>query len=455
MNALPARAEPGESRRRAPLAYSQLTHWHLFRLAERPAHRYLASATRVRGVACIEALRRSLAEVVHRHEALRTRIVICDGDPVQEIYEAEQSHLTVVDLTAYPSADRSGAAERHIEQLMLKPIDATRDPLFEVQVIKLQEEEFILAIVMQHLISDMFSLSVFSRELISIYRQVLQGRVPSLPPVLTQISDYALSQKNGEETWRCQHEAYWNERLARYPHLKFPEDAEARVAPRADWGSVSARIGTEVTARLRNAARLRHTTLVLGMLTAYVALTLRWCEAREGAFRCVTDGRSEPELENTIGFVASVLYPGVALHSADTFADLLDRVTEAYCEAYEHQDFFYLSARVPQPELIRGPSFNWIPLGGGSAAASQGSGADRDVTPAAIPLTDDVLSRLDFHQEPGLLLYETQGGIVANLHFPLSRFTTKTMERFARNFLVFAETALTDPEVLVRDMPLH
>ena len=79
---------PGELSRRAPLAFSQLAHWHLYRLAERPAIRQIASATRLRGRLDLEALQESIRVIVRRHDALRMRVVDLEGAPIQELDES-------------------------------------------------------------------------------------------------------------------------------------------------------------------------------------------------------------------------------------------------------------------------------------------------------------------------------------------------------------------------------
>src|SRR6185436_8977303 len=72
---------------RAPLAFSQLAHWHFRGLATGGCRREVACVTRLIGELDAEALQAGLLAMVHRHDALRTRIVLCEGAPVQEIAE--------------------------------------------------------------------------------------------------------------------------------------------------------------------------------------------------------------------------------------------------------------------------------------------------------------------------------------------------------------------------------
>ena len=60
----------------------------------------------------LQALERSLATIVERHETLRTRFAQIDGQPVQVIEPAAAAPLTVVDLTPLAAESREAEARR-------------------------------------------------------------------------------------------------------------------------------------------------------------------------------------------------------------------------------------------------------------------------------------------------------------------------------------------------------
>src|SRR5689334_20659913 len=82
----------------APLSFTQLSHWHLGALAERRSVRQIVSATQLQGRLNAQALQRSLDELVRRHEALRTRIVLREGVPLQEVLESCRCEIEYVPL---------------------------------------------------------------------------------------------------------------------------------------------------------------------------------------------------------------------------------------------------------------------------------------------------------------------------------------------------------------------
>lgn len=444
--------EPRPRLDRAPLAFSQLSHWNLFQLSERRAIRAVASATRMRGRLSVNALRRSVAEIVHRHDALRTRIVVLDGVPIQEISESGDCEPKVDDLTALSESFREVEVKRIIEEFILEPIDVAVGPLFGVRLLRLRDDEHVLIVAMEHMISDMFSMNILLRELFTAYMQALKGRALSLPAIPVQFADYAVWQRTAQRSWIEKHGAYWNEHLAGCQRLRFPEDRSSPTETHLGWGTVPIRIGRDLKAELREWSRLRQTTLVMSVFTAYVGLVLRWCNASESVFQYQSDGRVSPNIENTVGYFASVLYLRMGLLEDDSFLDLMNQVTEEYCKAYEHADFSYMAAQVPCPEFTRNAYFNWIPQG--STDLSDLNGSEYTITCSPVRFVHPMLKKLELDHDPGILLHDTDDEVVGYVYFPLNRFSIDTMEKFGRNFLRFIGALLRQPEGRVKDILL-
>ena len=435
-----------------PLAFSQAAHWNLYRLNQRRCIRQIAGATRLCGCLNIKALRESIAEIVRRHEALRTRIVFSkdDGTLVQEIDERGRSELVVIDLRTVPNELREAAVTDSIEQLILEPIDPALGPLFGTRLLQLNELEHVLIVAMEHMISDAYSLNILWEEIFSAYRQISQGRVVYLPPVPIQFADYAVWQREAHTSWIYKHSAYWAERLVGIQRLHFPTGKCFQTSTRPGWGCVPLPISRDLKERLAKWARVRQTTLVMSIFTAYVGLVLHWCNVSDVLVQYQIDGRACQKLRRTIGYVASVLYLRISIVETDNFVDLLNRVTKEYCQAYEHSDSSYMESQIPRPAFTLNPFFNWVP----DADQTDIVDAGEAITTSTVRFEHPIGRNLDRDNEPMVELRDTEGEVLGGVYFALSRYSTDAMEVFGRNFFHFIGALLDRPEQRLRDIPL-
>ena len=86
--------------------------WLLDQLEPGSPTYHISHALRLSGTLEVEALKRSLKEIVSRHEALRTTFAAVDGEPVQVISPAMDTKLPVEDLSGLPQAEREAEAKR-------------------------------------------------------------------------------------------------------------------------------------------------------------------------------------------------------------------------------------------------------------------------------------------------------------------------------------------------------
>jgi len=437
---------------RAPLTFSQLMHWHWKRLSERPTARQVASAMRLRGRLNIETLQRCVAVAVRRHDALRTRVVVLNGVPVQEISGPVEQVLKISDLSSLSVNNRESEVQRLIEEQILQPIHVSVGPLFEARLLRLHEEEHVLVITMEHIISDGVSHGILLSEIFAAYKQMAKGGALSLPPIPFQFANYAVWQRDFLKSWLERHGAYWGERVAGYKRLRFPDDQGATFVTCPYWGVVQFQISRQLKAELREWSRLRKTTVVMSIFTVYVALVLRWCNASNAVIGYQSDGRVSAEMQHTIGYFSVTLYLQIELHRDDSFVDLMRRVAEEYLNMREHPTFSYLAAQMPLPEWTRSTVFNWVPQE--STTALFGMGDELVCSP--VDLVRSLVARVEGDGEPCIVLFDTEDGETAcEVWFPTDRFSKSTMERFGQHFLFFTRMLLDQPEGRVSDIQMQ
>ncbi|MBJ6766222.1 amino acid adenylation domain-containing protein, partial [Myxococcaceae bacterium JPH2] len=148
-----------------PLSFAQQRLWLIDQLDPGTTTYNMPVALRLSGALDVEALRRALEVVLHRHEVLRTTFRETSDGPVQVIAAPERFTLSLVDLRAQPETERQREARRHAETEATCPFSLTTGPLLRASLLLLAEQEHWLLLSLHHIVSDGWSMGVLVREL--------------------------------------------------------------------------------------------------------------------------------------------------------------------------------------------------------------------------------------------------------------------------------------------------
>ncbi|HEX7243518.1 MAG TPA: condensation domain-containing protein, partial [Longimicrobiaceae bacterium] len=210
---------------RFPLSFAQQRLWFLHQLDPASPLYNMFSASRLHGPLDAAALGRALAEIVRRHEALRTGFAAEGGEPVQVIAPPGSWRLEAEDLGGPGAAEREAEVQRRVHAEATRPFDLA-GPLFRARLLRVGPEEHVLLLCVHHIVSDGWSMEVLVRELDALYTAFLRGEPSPLPGLPLQYADFAVWQRErlrgpGLEA----HLAFWREQLAGAPAvLELPAD---------------------------------------------------------------------------------------------------------------------------------------------------------------------------------------------------------------------------------------
>src|SRR5581483_6160027 len=167
---LPAPLRSAERGSTLPLSFAQERLWFFAQL-EPESHAYVEQMPiRLRGSLDIVALKRSLNEIVRRHEMLRTTFASVEDSPVQVISPALHLPVPIVDLRELDRERGNAEIQCLLTALGHFPFDLSRGPLIRFFLLHQAPQEHVLIIVLHHIITDVWSTRIFLRELASLYR---------------------------------------------------------------------------------------------------------------------------------------------------------------------------------------------------------------------------------------------------------------------------------------------
>ncbi|WP_342659579.1 amino acid adenylation domain-containing protein [Rhodococcus ruber] len=356
--ALAARPRP----ERIPLSPAQQRMWFLSRFEATAAAYNIPMAVRLTGRLDRAALQSAIADVVARHEVLRTFYPEVDGVPVQQILPADAGapalDPTDVDEPALRAAVRSAAATR---------FDVTGSVPVLVRLFRLSPAEHVLLVVVHHIAADGYSVAPLVRDLAHAYSARQAGREPAWQPLPVQYADYTLWQRDllGSETdpaSRVSRQlAFWADELAGLPdQLPVPTTRPRPPVQSYRGDRVPVTIDADLHGRVAALAAATRTTPFTVVHAAFAVLLARLSGTEDVAVGTPVAGRGEAALDDLIGMFVNTLVFRTRVDPAASFTSLLAQAREKNLQALAHADVPFeqlVEALAPARSMARHPLF--------------------------------------------------------------------------------------------------
>ncbi|HEV7517010.1 MAG TPA: amino acid adenylation domain-containing protein, partial [Thermoanaerobaculia bacterium] len=353
--------------RELPLSFAQERLWLIDQLLPGGAAYNLPAALHLAGELDLAALDATFAELVRRHESLRTTFREAGGRPVQVVHPAGPPALPQVELAGLPAELREEETRRLARAEARRPFDLMTGPLFRLTLLRLGGEagEHVALLTQHHIVSDGWSIGVLVRELGALYADYRDRRPSRLPEPALHYADFAVWQRQWLSGEVLESElGYWRERLGgRPPVLELPTD-RPRPALQSFAGAIQRlQLSAETLAGLRVRAREQGATLFMVLLAAFEVLLGRYSGQDDFVVGTPIAGRTYREIEGLIGFFVNMLVLRAQLGGEPGFGELLGRVRETALSAYAHQDLPFEKLVLelqPERDLSRTPLFQVV-----------------------------------------------------------------------------------------------
>ncbi|WDZ83432.1 amino acid adenylation domain-containing protein [Micromonospora cathayae] len=442
---------------RIPLSYAQRRLWFLTELNGPSAVYNLPVALRLRRPVDPDLLAAALADLVDRHEVLRTVYRAVDGEPYQEILDGARPVLTVRDLPAADLAGAVDAAAGHVFDL------AAELPL-RVTLLRVDDGSQVLVVLAHHIASDGWSTGPLLRDLAAAYAARAAGTAPDWEPLPVQYADYTLWQQDlfgaadDPTSLLARQLDHWRTALAGAPQvLELPTDRPRPAVASQAGDVVPFRLDPATHAAVTRVAQAHGATVFMVLQAALAALLSRLGAGTDIPVGTVLAGRSDEALDDLVGFFVNTLVLRTDVSGDPSFAELLTRVRDADLAAYDHQDLPF-DRLVEELNPTRSTAYH--PLvqvllvlqnaDGGDPDTDDGPLAGEEVTfRAGIAKFDLTLAVREYHDPAGM-----PAGIAGAVEYATDLFDPATVTGLAGMLARLVATVTTDPTRPVGDVDL-
>ncbi|GAA1894344.1 hypothetical protein GCM10009837_15390 [Streptomyces durmitorensis] len=427
------------------VSFGQRRLWFLDRMNPGSPEWVSVLPLRVPAEASDDAVRRALDALVARHEALRTRFAVVDGEPMQFVMEPAAQELTVVetDRDQLPQV-LAAAAERGF--------DLETGPVLRALLARVPapQGESVLSLAIHHIACDGWSSAILDREFHELLAAEMRGRPCRLAPPRRQYADYAAWQRNAEDNAAAEREIqHWASVLDGVEPLPLPTDRPRPPVRDGRGGIVAFTLPAPLTEALEELGRQHGATPYETLLTAFATLLARYTGQWDTPIGTPVAGRDREETEEIVGFFLNSLVIRCRPQAGLGFAQALDHVRDVFREALAHQT-------LPFERLV-------------AALDAEGDLARTPLYQVAFDLHDEEHTGSaaldDFHSLEGVwsvaktdlslfMRRAADGSMIGGLEYATALFDRTTVERLAQHLVRVVETVTARPELPLGQLPL-
>lgn len=434
-----------------PVSFAQEQLWLLDQLeGESPAYNAPA-ALHLIGPLKVAALQRSLNEILRRHEVLQTAFTVMDGQPMQVIVPGAAVDLPIIDIgnRSFSTDDESAVLGLACEQAQ-RSFDLSQGPLLRASLLRIDQENHILFLVIHHIVADGWSIGVLVQELSALYSAFATNKSSPLPDPPIQYADFAVWQRQRMQGELLEkHLSYWREQLLNAPAtLNLPTNRRPTVRTYQGLRQPLA-LSLPLTNSLKTLGRHEGATFFITLFAAFATLLSRYAGQYDIVVGSPITNRHYVELRRLIGHFVNMIALRIDLSGDPTFFEVLRRARSVALDAYAHQElpFELIVQSLPRRhDESRSPLFQVM------------FALQNEATPV-VSLPELTVNPLQIHNNTAkyditLAMEDTGRGLIGTVEYNADIFDKDMITRFIGHFEVLLNGIVAHPERVLSKLPI-
>jgi len=323
----------------APLSAQQKNIWINHEIYPENTAYNMVSCLRITGRLNVEALKKSLNEIVRRHEILRTTFSASELEPRQIVHSDMCASVLEVDCSHLTSEERQIKLRQLVDKESQTLFDFQQGPLLRFVFLQMGENESIFLMTVHHIIMDGWSIGLFANEVNVLYESFCNGRPSPLPEISIQYSDYALWQ-NDEYSKLVQgsDSQYWNETFKDYYFGEFPIDNTRVFGKKGESVAQSTTVSPDLYEKIKSFCKGERATPFIVVLAGLQVLLYKYTHRDNMLLGYLNAGRNVGELSGLLGHFSTLGVIKTTLSDDLNFRDIVKHTRKEFFYSYSQEN---------------------------------------------------------------------------------------------------------------------
>jgi hypothetical protein len=435
-----------------PLPAAQKRIWMIQQLKTAQSAYNMYASCVIKGEIEWDVFEMTWKQLVVRHEILRTFFIEADGEVRQQVEDTvtNQPIGSLIDCRRIP--DKQNYISELIASLLSTRFKLNKCGLYQYRLIQTGDREYIFVLVLHHIIADGLSMSILSRELMSLYQAACRRERAVLPELPIQYKDYSVWITQQPPDRAAADLGYWEERFAGpLPLLNLPLDF-TRPSFRSFKGAVAEfLVDSKTIAAFRQLTQENKITVASAVLAFFKIVLFKWSGQQDITVGMASSGRDHIDLEHLVGLFVSTLPVRTRLDPDMRVLDYLQRVHRQVLEAIDHQLLPFeniVDHLAIERDPARNPLFDVFYNFTDRSEFPESTDGEWKILP--YPIQRDT-SRFDLLLDA--VLRDRQ--LLLRIEFDTALFIPSTIDELGKYFKDIIASCITDASQLLAGLPVH